>query len=312
MYPQVTVIEPTVFAEVPDELQFWDRDCFLSRDVFRGRPLGSFLEGPSFDLDGNLYVVDIAHGRIFRISESGEFDVVADYDGNPNGLKIHRDGRIFVADKTNGILEIDPENGKVSVLIGPEDIAGYKGLNDLFFASNGDLFFTDMGATGLEDASGRVFRWDTKGKLHCLLDNIPGPNGLVMDPGETQLYLAVTRINGVWRMPFRQDGSVNRVGLFAQLVGGMGPDGMAMDVEGNLSLAHFGFGAVWLFSALGLPLYKIPDPDGSLATTNVAYGGPDNRSLFITSSFSGKILRAELPTPGQPMFSGVGAKLDAQ
>jgi gluconolactonase len=58
-----------------------------------------------------------------------------------------------------------------------------------------------------------------------------------------------------------------------------------------------------LFSALGLPTYKIPDPDGSPFTTNMAYGGPDNRSLFITSSFSGKILRAEMPSPGEVMYA---------
>ena len=303
MYPQPTVIEPTVFAQMPDELQLLDRDSHMSRDIFRGRPLGSFLEGPSFDRDGNLYVVDIAHGRVLRVSEGGEFTVVVDYDGSPNGLKIHKDGRIFVADRQNGIVEVDPVNGKVSPYISPDQLPGYKGVNDLFFASNGDLYFTDQGDTGLHDATGRVFRQDTNGPLNCLIDNVPSPNGLVMDPEETLLYIAVTRANAVWRMPFRKDGSVNRVGIFAQLVGGMGPDGMAMDVDGNLSIAHAGFGAVWLFSALGLPIYKIPDPDGSPLTTNLAYGGPGNRSLFITSSFSGKILRAELPTRGQVMYA---------
>jgi len=305
MYPQPTVIQPTVFAQVPDELQLLDRESHMSRDIFRGRPLGSFLEGPSFDREGNLYVVDIAHGRIFKIDQSGGFSVVADYDGSPNGLKIHRDGRIFVADRRNGIMEIDPVNGKVATFIGPGQLPGYKGVNDLFFSANGDLYFTDQGDSGLHDPTGRVFRQDTDGALHCLIDNVPSPNGLVMDPGETLLYIAVTRANAVWRMPFRKDGSVNRVGLFAQLVGGMGPDGMAMDVDGNLSIAHAGYGAVWLFSALGLPIYKIPDLDASPFTTNLAYGGPDNRSLFITSSFSGKILRAEMPTAGQTMYAHV-------
>lgn len=303
MYPQPTVIQPTVFAQVPDELQLLDRESHMSRDIFRGRPLGSFLEGPSFDREGNLYVVDIAHGRIFKIDQSGGFSVVADYDGSPNGLKIHRDGRIFVADRRNGIMEIDPVNGKVSTFIGPDQLPGYKGVNDLFFSANGDLYFTDQGDSGLHDPTGRVFRQDTDGALHCLIDNVPSPNGLVMDTEETLLYIAVTRANAVWRMPFRKDGSVNRVGIFAQLVGGMGPDGMAMDVDGNLSLAHAGYGAVWVFSPQGLPIYKIPDPDGSPLTTNLAYGGPDNCSLFITSSFTGKVLRAELPTPGQQMFA---------
>ena len=94
--------------------------------------------------------------------------------------------------------------------------------------------------------------------------------------------------------------------------GEKGKKGKGKEGEGKRRRAQFGVGAVWLFAALGLPLYKIPDPDGSLATTNIAYGGSDNCSLFITSSLSGKILRAELPTPGQPMFSGAGLKHDAQ
>ena len=167
MYPQPTVIEPTIFAQVPDELQLLDRDSRMSRDIFRGRPLGSFLEGPSFDRNGNLYVVDIAHGRVLRVSEGGEFTVVADYDGSPNGLKIHKDGRIFVADRQNGIIEVDPVNGKIFPYISPDQLPGYKGVNDLFFASNGDLYFTDQGDTGLHDATGRVFRQDTNGALNC-------------------------------------------------------------------------------------------------------------------------------------------------
>jgi len=302
MYPQPQVIQTTVFATVPEELQLTDRDSHMSRDIFRGRPLGSFLEGPSFDRDGNLYVVDIAHGRIFRVSPAGAFTVVTEYDGSPNGLKIHRDGRLFVADRRNGIVEVDPANGKVSVLIGPEQLPGFKGPNDLFFASNGDLYFTDQGDTGLHDPTGRVFRYDTSGNLHCLIDNVPSPNGLVMDPEESALYIAVTRANAIWRMPFRQDGSINRVGLFAQLVGGMGPDGLAVDTEGNLVIAHAGLGTVWLFSAQGLPIHKLPACDHSPLTTNIAYGGPDNKSLYITESESGSILIADMPEPGRKMY----------
>lgn len=302
MYPEIEIIKTTVFASLPEEFLLSGVDSPMSRDFFRGRPVASFLEGPSFDRDGNLYVVDIAHGRIFRISPDGEFALVADYDGSPNGLKIHRDGRIFVADRQNGIVEIDPVNGKVSSFIGIDRLPGYKGVNDLFFDSAGNLYFTDQGETGLHDPTGRVFRQSSDGRLDCLIDNVPSPNGLVMDPGETMLYLAVTRANAVWRLPFRADGTLNRVGLFAQLVGGVGPDGLAVDAEGNLAIAHAGGGAVWLFNADGLPTHKIEAEDGK-HTTNIAYGGPENRSLFITNSFANNILRAELPVPGETMYA---------
>ena len=67
-----------------------------------------YLEGPSFDRDGHLYFTDVPHGRIFRMAPSGDIDLVAEYDGEPNGLKIHKDGRIFIADYRHGIMVLEP------------------------------------------------------------------------------------------------------------------------------------------------------------------------------------------------------------
>lgn len=302
MVPEPKLIESRVWATVPDELLLTDQDSRFVRDLFHGRAVGSFLEGPSFDREGNLYCVDIAHGRIFRISPEGEFATVTQYDGAPNGLKLHKDGRIFVADRFNGIMVIDPVSGKVETFIGPDRLPGFKGPNDLFFASNGDLYFTDQGSTGLHDPTGRLFRQTADGALTCLIDNIPSPNGLVMSPKEDQLYLAVTRANAVWRVPFDPDGSVNRVGLFCQLVGGWGPDGMAVDSAGNVIVAHAGFGSVWIWSPLGLSTHRIASCDGGLLTTNIAFGGRDKQTLFITNSLSNNILTAEMPARGELMF----------
>ena len=63
---------------------------------------------------------------------------------------------------------------------------------------------------------------------------------------------------------------------------------------------------MWLFSRLGEPRYRVASCAG-LHTTNVAYGGPDDRDLFITESDSGSILRARLKVPGRRMFSHLGA-----
>ena len=141
------VIEATPFTRVPKELDLADRPSSWAHRQARG-PVGAFLEGPSFDRDGNLWLVDIAHGRIFRVSPAGDWAVVAQYDGQPNGLKIHRDGRVFIADFVRGIMELDPANGKIEPFLGRERFPDFKGFNDLFFASNGDLYFTDQGLTG--------------------------------------------------------------------------------------------------------------------------------------------------------------------
>ena len=95
---------------------------------------------------------------------------------------------------------------------------------------------------------------------------------------------------------------VAKVGVFVHMSGGNGPDGMAVDLEGNLAVAHVGFGAVWLFSPRGEPIARVESCAGH-HTTNVAYGGSDNRDLYITESETGSILRARMEIPGQPMYS---------
>ena len=140
------------------------------------------------------------------------------------------------------------------------------------------------------------------GALDLLLSNVPSPNGLVLTPDEGILYLAVTRGNAVWRVPLNPDGTLGRVGIFIQLSGGTGPDGMAMDSEGNLAVCHVGLGSVWLFTRFGRPLCEIPSCTGH-ATTNAAYGGADGRTLFITESETGTILQARLEAPGLPLYS---------
>lgn len=302
MYAPPDVIETEVFATLPDDLRLEGRRSAWLEGQPGPPPSHSLLEGPSFDRDGNLWCVDIAHGRVFRIPAAGMFEVVCQYDGEPNGLKIHKDGRIFIADYKNGIVVLDPKSGRVTPFLARVRLERLKAVNDLVFASNGDLYFTDQGLTGLHDPTGRVFRAAADGRIDCLLDNVPSPNGLVLNLDESVLYVAVTRANAVWRVPLMRDGSVAKVGVFIQMSGGGGPDGLALDEVGNLAVAHVGLGAVWLFSALGEPLYRIRSCRG-LHTTNVAYGGKDNRTLFITESGSGSILRAELPTPGRVMFS---------
>jgi gluconolactonase len=295
-------ITTEVFARLPEHLRVKNRRsgwAFGKGHDF----LHSFLEGPSFDRAGNLLVVDIPHGRVLRVSPQGEWSVVTEYDGWPNGLKIHRDGRIFIADHRLGIMQLDPATGTVTPVLGEVRREGFKGTNDLIFAANGDLYFTDQGQTGLQDPSGRVYRLRADGQVDCLLQNVPSPNGLALSPDEKALFLAVTRANQIWRLPLHPDGTTSKVAAFITLSGGLaGPDGVAIDEQGGLAVAHCGLGTVWLFDRLGEPRYRIRSCEG-ISTTNLAFGGTNNRSLFITESDTGTILRAEVPVAGQVMYS---------
>ena len=297
MFGAPPVIKAEIFTRLPNSMR--------PRANFRlqsGVPRDCFLEGPSFDRDGNLYVVNIPYGQVLRVTPGGEFTLVAEWDGEPNGLKIHKDGRIFIADHKQGLMLLDPGTGRVEAYLDRPNRERFRGLNDLHFASNGDLYFTDQGEADLRDPTGRLWRLRADGTLELLLSNVPSPNGLVLTPDEQILYLAVTRGNAVWRVPLNPDGSLGRVGTFIQMSGGTGPDGMAMDAEGSLAVCHVGMGSVWLFSRFGRPLYEIQSATGH-ATTNAGYGGIDGRTLFITESETGTILQARLDVPGLQLFS---------
>jgi len=297
----IQTIETEVFARIPDALR---KPGQLSAErLAAGKGTvhtDCFIEGPAFDAAGNLYLTDIAFGRIFRVRPDATVDVVAEYDGEPNGMKVGADGQLIVADHKRGLLAIDPAAGTVTTLAPRFRTEGFKGLNDLFFTADGACWFTDQGQTGLQDPTGRVFRRAANGRMDCLLDSVPSPNGIVVNPAGTLLYVAATRGNCVWRAMLLPDGSATRAGVYVQLSGGTGPDGMAMDSAGRLLVAHAGMGCVWVLSPRGEPVARIVSREGDM-TTNIAFGGPGLHDLYITESHTGCVLRARLDVPGLPL-----------
>lgn len=162
-----------------------------------GAPLGSFLEGPSFDQDGHLYVVDIPFGRVFRIAPDGHFDVVIQYDGQPNGLKFGPDGAAWISDFARGLLRLEPSSGRIETVLDARE-HGFHGLNDLYFHGD-ECWFTDQGMSGLQAPFGRVMRWRIGGRApEVFLDGIPSPNGIVVDQAGRHVLIAVTRANAIW------------------------------------------------------------------------------------------------------------------
>jgi gluconolactonase len=304
------LIKTEVFAEVPKALQ---KTSMPAERIAAGKSVvaaGSFLEGPTFDREGYLWCVDIPYGRIFRVSPKGEFELVLEYDGEPNGLVIHKDGRIFVADHKYGVMLLESgKTGKTGTAKLTPHVTryhqqGFKGVNDLTYALNGDLYFTDQGQSDLADPTGCVYRHTAAGLTQRIASNVASPNGLVLDGAGKTLYVAVTRANAVWRMPFAPDGTVVRMGLQIQLSGGRGPDGMAIDENDGLAVAHPDMGAVWIFNHRGEPAYRVQSCKSDVLT-NLCYGGADRKTMFITDAGSGCILSARVPVAGRVLYSHV-------
>ena len=262
-----------------------------------GQDTESFLEGPVFDSAGNLYVTDIPFGRIFRIDPKGEWEQVAEWAGEPNGMKFLNERELLVTDYRNGLMLCDIASGDVRPYLERRNSERFKGVNDLIFDSRGNLYFTDQGQTGLHDPTGRLYRLRPEGRLDLLLANVPSPNGVALSPDERVLYLGVTRGNAVWRVPLLDDGSVSKVSAFFTSYGPSGPDGLAMDQKGRLIVANPGLGFAWVLNHRAEPEIVLRSCAGA-SLTNIAFGGSQRKTLYCTESVSGSVLRAELDVPG--------------
>lgn len=258
-----------------------------------GRDVHSYLEAPCFDNFGNLWVADVPFGRLFRITPTGEWDLIAKYDGWPRGLRFHPDGRLIIADHRHGLLAMDVDTRRISPFVTHHLSQRFLGISDLVFARNGDLYFSDEGQSGLQEANGAVYRLSAEGVLQPLIRTLPGPRGLALSTDQQFLFVAAMRDNAIWRLPL-VEGGVSRAGRFVQLSGGSGPSGLAMEEDGNLYVAHDGLGCVWKFDRRGEPRYRIDSSRGDW-TGGVIIHPQHPNELFITEAQTGTVLKATLP-----------------
>ncbi|ELQ40821.1 gluconolactonase [Pyricularia oryzae] len=285
-YPVPPVIKAELCLRIPD-----DKRCIGQDSEWRGgfarKFQHIFLEGPVYDSDGNLYVVDIPYGRILRIDGSKNVTVSCKWDGEPNGLVGTADGKLLIADYKQGILSFDPADGKVKPHLTRRNLERFKGPNDLILDSRGNLYFTDQGQTG------KVYRLSSDGRLDTLVENGASPNGLVLSVDEKFLFVAMTRSNQVWRLPLHDNGTTTKAGVFFQSFGSAGPDGLAVDEEGSLFVCHPSLGSVFVVDASGVPKARIVSGTDGVNLTKCCFGGPEHKTLFITDSLEGNVQKVE-------------------
>ncbi|MDA1090658.1 MAG: SMP-30/gluconolactonase/LRE family protein [Proteobacteria bacterium] len=297
-------LKTRVFTTLPDKFRIKGR---LSEWAFgKNDKLDSFLEGLCFSADGTMYVSDIPYGRIFKVDGQGSFELVVEYDGEPNGTAFDASGKLFIADHKHGVITVDVKERTVGFHLTRLRRERFRGLNDLVFDRAGNLYFNDQGQSGMQDPTGRVYRLNKDGTVDAVIGTIPSPNGMAFGPNGRLIYVTVTRANQIWRLPIHADGSCTKAGVHLHMQGGStGPDGIAVDVAGNVLVCQCGTDSAWLFSPWGEPLFRIRSCAGH-DLTSAAYGGPDGKTLYMTEAESGQILEVEMPIAGLPLIPGAG------
>lgn len=278
-----------------------------------------WTEGPVWTRAGSLLFAVIPDNAIMQWRPGKEAQVFikpsgytgpAAYGGpepGSNGMTLDQDGRVTVAGHARRnvwrLESLDP-NGTITVLADSYEGKKLNSPNDLVYRSDGSLYFTDppYGLPTQQDNDPlKELKFNgvylipnareqkpgsapDRGKLQVVIKDLPRPNGIAFSPDEKTLYIADSGKKVWMSYHVNGDGSVSDGKLLLDASGQKdpgGPDGIRVDKKGNIYGA--GPGGVWIISDQGKHLATIKVPE---VVSNVAWGDPDGKSLYITASTS--------------------------
>lgn len=273
----------------------------------------TFLEGPAFDRQGNLFLTSILDGRILKITPQKQVTTVfTNKNIQPAGCAFHKDGRLFVACMSGELIAMNPHGGNVKYIE-----AKYNGkpqrFNDLVFDRRGNLYVTDFTGT-VSDPTGGVYRFSSDFKtVQPVIKRLASANGISLSPEGNVLWVGETCRNAVLCIELLEDGvTVCTVAgacyPYYSTGGPGGPDSNKVDKEGNLYQCLIFQGRAIVLNAHGIPIANVVvngrDEGKQLRTSNLAFK-PGTREAYIVSSGEGGawVHRFEGLAEGLPLFS---------
>lgn len=275
----------------------------------------AFTEGPAVDADGNVFFSDIVNNRIMKQAADGTLSVWRADSGRANGNMFDAQGRLVTCEGAEfgdggrrRITRTDMRTGAVEVLTERFEGRRYNSPNDLVIDRLGRIYFTDPRYKAehrdeLEMGCEGVYRLDPDGRVTRILaqPDVQKPNGITLSPDNRCLYLVDSNPGAggnrkIWAFDLSPDGVPSNRRLVYDFAPGRGADGMRTDAQGNLWIAagisrprHANETAdvppgVYVVTPKGEMLGRIPVPEDSI--TNLAFGGPDLKTLYIVAGKS--------------------------
>ncbi|MBC7255708.1 MAG: SMP-30/gluconolactonase/LRE family protein [Chloroflexi bacterium] len=260
-----------------------------------------FTEGPVWHPEGYLLFSDIPASIIYQLWPGQPARPWRTPSGHSNGLTFDRQGRLIACEHGNRRVSRTEADGRIIALADRYQGRRLNSPNDVVVRSDGIIYFTDP-PYGIQpgerelDWNG-VYRILPDGTLELLVDDFDRPNGLAFSPDESVLYIDDSPRRHIRAFDVAPDGTLRNGRLFADMASDQpgSPDGMKVDIEGNIYCT--GPGGLWVFRPSGECVGVIAGPQ---LPANVAFGGPDRRTLYITARTSVYTLRTKIP--GLPVF----------
>ena len=270
-----------------------------AEQLFVATPLtaeGSFtegIEGPACDKHGNIFAVNFARQHtIGRITPSGKGEIFVVLPGKSvgNGIVFDRRGMMYVADYTeHNILQIDPDSRAVKAFAHRSEM---NQPNDLAIAEDGTLYASDP---NWSKNCGQIWRIDRRGNVTLAAPNMGTTNGIDINPDGKTLYVNESNQRNIWAFTIAPGGTLTDKRLVKRFPD-YGFDGMRSDVDGNLYIARYGKGTVVKMAPSGEGLREI-DVLGA-APSNLCFGGPDGRTVYVTEVKHRRLVRFRVDRPG--------------
>jgi gluconolactonase len=294
-----------------------------------------FPEGPVVLPDGSIAVCEIKGKRITRVDQDGNKETIVETGGGPNGAQLGPDGKLYVcnngaaydfvamgdltithqppsAHEGGKIQRVDIDSGEVEVLY--EEAGGNRLIapNDIVFDETGGFWFTDHGIRHdrSQDRTWICYAKADGSEIREVMGPIDGPNGIGLSPDGTRLYVAETYTAAIWSWNLTGPGEVGE-GLpllphggtpVCRVAGFSALDSLAIDGEGNVCVGTLLKGGITTVKPSDEPAHgeEIDFQDaGDLWPTNIAFGGDDLRTAYITGSTTGKLQVVDAwPRPG--------------
>jgi gluconolactonase len=293
----------------------------------------AFPEGPVVLPDGSVILVEIRAQQLTRVWPDGRKDVVAKIPGGPNGAAMGPDGKVYLCNNggfswvpSRGMLmphapepneyiggslqRVDLHSGTVETLFDKCGEHGLRGPNDLVFDRQGGLWFSDLGkrrARDMDVGGAYYARPGMTGISEQVFGVLPA-NGIGLSPDEKTMYIAETPTARLWAYDLAAPGEVKPADVIyrgerGHPIAGLGGyqmfDSLAVEASGNICVATLVSGCISVIAPDGKLVEQVPT--GDRVTTNIAFGGPELKTAYITLSGRGELIAMDWPRGGLPL-----------